>query len=449
MRRSGIAAMMVLAATGAQAQTTTLTGQAAYGDWHADAPGVRRHITANDLPAPYASRSASNGPSVIGAAAGATPRVPPGFTVSRFAEGFDTPRLIRVAPNGDIFLAETGAGKVRILHAADGATRPDRNEVFAAGLELPFGIAFWPPGPTPRYVYVGTLNAVLRYPYHPGDLHPAGPAETIVPRLTSDAGGHVTRDVHFTPDGKRMLVSVGSASNAAEHMGRRTPDQVAAWEAQHGAGAAWGDEANRADVLSFDPDGARPATFATGLRNCVGLAIQPQTGDAWCSTNERDGLGDNLPPDYVTRVRQGAFYGWPWYYIGGHEDPRHKGERPDLAEAVTMPDVLLQPHSAPLAMTFYPPKASGPAAFPSQYRGDAFVALHGSWNRANRTGYKIVRIPLHQGVPTGEYEDFLTGFVHDGDAVWGRPVGVAVAHDGALLVTEDANGTIWRIAPKP
>ena len=442
------AALVMLASVVAHAQDVPVrAGAAAFGDWHADAPGVRRHIGADDLPPPFASRSASNTPSVVTPEAGAVPRPPPGFTVTRFAEGFDTPRLLRVAPNGDIFLAETGAGRVRVLRATDGAAKAARNEVFASGLEIPFGIAFYPPGPAPRFVYVASLNSVVRYPWRPGEFRPSGPAEVVVPRLTDGGGGHVTRDVQFTPDGKRMLVSVGSASNDAGGMGRRTAEQVAAWDAQHGVGAAWGPETNRAAVLSFDPDGGNPSMFATGLRNCVGLAIQPRTGDAWCSTNERDGLGDNLPPDYVTRVRRGGFYGWPWYYIGAHEDPRHRGERPDLAAQATVPDVLVQPHSAPLQMTFYPPDATGPAAFPASYRGDAFVALHGSWNRALRTGYKVVRIPLRDGVPTGEYEDFLIGFVHDDDAVWGRPVGVAVAHDGALLVTEDGNGTIWRVAP--
>jgi glucose/arabinose dehydrogenase len=270
--------------------------------------------------------------------------------------------------------------------------------------------------------------------------------ETVVAQLAGTTGGHSTRDVQFSPDGKRMFVSVGSGSNVAPGMGRRSTEQIRQWESQHGLGAAWGDEADRADVLVFDPDGKNRRAFATGIRNCVGLAIQPRTGDVWCSTNERDGLGDNLPPDYVTRVRENTFFGWPWYYLGSNEDPRHKGERPDLAGHVTAPDVLVQPHSAPLEMSFYRRPAAGAAAFPADFDEDAFVALHGSWNRATRTGYKIVRIRLHEGVPTGVYEDFLTGFVLDDHAVWGRPVGVAVAHDGALLVTEDGNGTMWRVS---
>ncbi len=194
-------------------------------------------------------------------------------------------------------------------------------------------------------------------------------------------------------------------------------------------------------MLSFTPEGHDRRILATGLRNCVGLAVQPTTGDLWCSTNERDGLGDDLVPDYVTRVRPGAYYGWPWYYVGNHEEPRLRGQRPDLAGRMTEPDVLLQPHSASLGMTFY----TG-TAFPAGYRGDGFAAEHGSWNRTKRTGYKVIRIRLSDGVPTGEYDDFLTGFAIDDQSVWGRPVGIAVAHDGALLVSEDGNGTIWRVA---
>ena len=228
-----------------------------------------------------------------------------------------------------------------------------------------------------------------------------------------------------------MFVSVGSASNDADGM-RALASRL--------LGGLWGSEQNRADVLAFDPDGAHERVFATGLRNCSGLTVQPATGALWCAVNERDGLGDNLPPDYATRVAEGAFYGWPWYYIGAHEDPRHKGERPDLAGRVSVPDVLIQAHSAPLGITFYEA-----AQFPPEYKGDAFVALHGSWNRAKRTGYKVVRLLMKDGKPTGAYEDFLTGFVADDSSAWGRPVDVAVTKDGALLVTDDAAGAIWRV----
>ncbi len=449
--RSSLGAILLLsvvllrpgAAAAQSTPTPLLAGSAAFGDWRADAPGVRRKIAPADLPAPYASGSASRGPSVVAAPRGALPKAPPGFTVMRFAEGLETPRVLRIAPNGDVFIAESGAGRIRVMRAADGAARPERNEIFADDLDGPFGIAFYPPGAAPQWVYVATTASVVRFPYASGDLRARGPAQIVVRRLPD--GGHWTRDVVFSPDGRRMFVSVGSASNDAQGLPRKSQAELRLWDTAHGLGAAWGEEEDRADVLSFDPAGGGRRIFATGLRNCVGLAVEPQTGALWCSTNERDGLGDNLPPDFVTRVREGGFYGWPWYYIGEHEDPRHRGERPDLRGKITVPDVLIQPHSAPLAMTFYDAK-SGEARFPEEYRGDAFVAAHGSWNRSKRTGYKVVRIRLRDGAPTGEYDDFLTGFVLDDNRVWGRPVGVAVAHDGALLVSEDGNGTIWRVA---
>ena len=423
-----------------------LSGTAAYGDWRSDAPGVRRQITADTLPAPYASRSSSNAPSVARAPGNAALKVPAGFTVQLFARGLDIPRIIRVAPNGDIFVAESGGGRIRVMRAADGAATPTRSEIFAGGLDAPFGIAFYPPGANPQWIYVANTNSVVRFAYRNGDLVARGAAETVVPRLA--AGGHWTRDIAFSPDGRRMFVSIGSASNVAQGLARKTRDDIRRWEARNGLGAAWGDEARRASVLAFAPTGGDGRVFATGLRNCVGLAVQPRTGDLWCSTNERDGLGDDLPPDYATRVREGGFYGWPWYYIGDHEDPRHKGERPDLTGKATLPDVLLQPHSAPLGIGFYDAPDNAAASFPAEYHGDAFVAMHGSWNRSKRTGYKVIRIHLRDGKPDGAYEDFLTGFVIDDATVWGRPVGIATAHDGALLVSEDGNGTIWRIAYK-
>ena len=443
-------AMLVAAAvpvSSARADGPPFTGAAAYGDWRGDAPDVARLIRPDDAPPPYASRSASNTPSVVARPAGASLKVPPGFAVTEFAHGLTNPRQIRVAPNGDIFVAESDSDRVRVLRAADGAATPSVDQVFAGGLDQPFGIAFYPPGPAPQYLYVANNNSIVRFPYGPGALKPLGKPEVVVARLTPSTGGHWTRDVAFSPDGRRMFVSIGSGSNDAEGLAPLSEAARTAWQNGHGLGAAWGAEENKADVLAFSPEGGTPHPYATGLRNCVSLALEPKTGVPWCVTNERDGLGDDLPPDYATAVREGGFYGWPWYYIGGHEDPRHKGARPDLATQVTVPDVLLQPHSAPLGIAFYDPPKGAPAAFPEQYRGSAFVALHGSWNRSKRTGYKLVRLPLKDGVPDGSYRDFLTGFVANDDGVWGRPVGVAVAHDGALLMTEDGNGTIWRIAP--
>ena len=353
---------------------------------------------------------------------------------------------MRVAPNGDVFLSQGDAGRVSVLRTAPGAVKATEVSTFADGLEQPFGIAFYP-ADHPKWVYVANTNSVVRFAYVEGDLKARGPAQTVVAQLTAEEGGHWTRDIGFSPDGRRMYVSVGSASNVAEEMARKSMPDAKAFDAAHGAGAAWGPEPDRADVLVFDPEGRGRRVYASGLRNCVALTLAPSTDQLWCAVNERDGLGDNLVPDYVTRVKPGGFYGWPWWYMGGREDPRLKGQRPDLSGQVLTPDVPLQAHSAALGLAFYPKGQGGPAAFPAEYRGDAFVALHGSWNRALRTGYKVVRLKLQDGAPTGAYEDFLTGFVLDAKRVWGRPVGVAVTHDGALLVSEDGNGTVWRIAP--
>jgi hypothetical protein len=416
-------------------------------DWRNDSPGTRHSVDVSKMPAPYATTSAGNGPKVVDRPAGASLSVLPGFTVKAFATGLKGPRLVRIAPNGDIFIAETRAGRVRVLRAADGAEAPASDQVFADGLTGPFGIAFYPTTGEPKWVYVAQQDSVVRFPYQSGDMKARGDAQTIIPVLAPhNDGGHSTRDVQFSNDGRRMFISNGSGSNVAQGLSVKTPEEIRVWEAVHGRGAAWGVETNRADILVSDPEGTLPLhAYATGIRNGVGLAVNPDTGDLWVSTNERDELGDDLVPDYITRVKEGGFYGWPWYYMGNHEDPRHAGERPDLAGVAIIPDVPEQSHSASLEMTFYTAK-SGVAAFPSEYRGDAFVALHGSWNRNSRTGYKVVRARLKDGIPTGEYDDFLTGFVVDNRSVWGRPVGVAVAHDGALLVTDDGGDTVWRVS---
>jgi glucose/arabinose dehydrogenase len=416
-----------------------LGGAAAFGSWHDDAPGKRRHITADALPAPYASPSVGNTVRVVRPPADAKLKVPPGFEIKEFAGGLSGPRLLRVAPNGDLFVAETAAGRIRVLRPSENGAAASVSEVFASGLRGPFGIAFYPAG-NPEWIYVGNTDSVVRFAYRDGDMKARGAPQTIVAQLPAGRG-HSTRDVAFSKDGSKMFVSVGSASNDAEDMGRLDPAGVRKWEQDKPAGSAWGSETERADVLVFDPQGKGRRVFATGIRNCVGLAINPTTGDLWCSTNERDGFGDNLPPDYITRVREGGFYGWPWYYMGAHEDPQHAGERPDLKDKVIVPDVLIQPHSASLQLMFY----TGDQ-FPAELKGSAFAAEHGSWNRATRTGYKIIRAIVKDGVPTGEYEDFVTGFVIDDTSVWGRPVGVAQAKDGSLIFSEDGNGTIWRVS---
>jgi glucose/arabinose dehydrogenase len=429
------------APAGAQAEPAASAGPAS-SDWRQDRPGRRHRIGIENLPAPYATRSASNPPDEAERPAGAKPAAPEGFSVELFAQRLDAPRLIRTAPNGDLFVAETLSGRIRVLRPSEDGKSVAKSAIYASALSDPFGIAFYPPGSDPKWIYIAEVNRVIRFAYSAGDLKAPPQPEIVIARLAPNRGGHVTRDVVFSNDGARMFVSVGSSSNDGEGLPKKTPQEIEAWEAQKGLGAAWGFEENRADVLVFTPEGKDGHIFAAGIRNCVGLAVHPVSGDVYCSANERDGLGDDLVPDYVTRIRQSQFYGWPWRYMGDHEDPRWKGARPDLAGKVSNPDVPLQPHSAPLAMTFY----TG-TAFPAGYRDSAFVAFHGSWNRALRTGYKVVRILMRDGVPTGEYEDFLTGFVIDNNRVWGRPVGVAAGKDGALYVSEDSSGTIWRVAP--
>jgi glucose/arabinose dehydrogenase len=285
-------------------------------------------------------------------------------------------------------------------------------------------------------VYIGNSNSVVRFAYTNGSMQASSPAETIVPDIPSNH--HWTRDLAFTPDGARLLIAVGSGSNVAEQMPFE-PDK--GWIASKPLGATWDGEELRADVLSVDSSGKDMKVFATGLRNCTGLTINPSTGQPWCVVNERDLIGDNTPFEYATHVDQGKFYGWPWYYIGANEDPRKKGHRPDLKDKVTVPDVLMQAHSAPLQIAFY--EAS---AFPPSYKGGAFVTMHGSWNRAQRTGYKVVYLPFRDDKPTGEYVDFMTGFVAPSGQAWGRPVGVAVAKDGSLFVSDDGSNTVWRVA---
>jgi glucose/arabinose dehydrogenase len=419
------------------------------GDWTQDRPGREHRIDLSELPPPFASKLATNRSKVVPKPANAHLEVPPGFAVRVAASGLDGPRTMRLAPNGDLFVAETEAGRIVVLHpSADG--RLSQASTFASGLVNPFGMQFYPRN-RPQWLYVAETNRVVRYPYREGDGSATGAPEVIVPELAPEAGsGHVTRDLVFTPDERRMFVSVGSRSNVAEQIPKKTAAEVRDWQANHALGAAWADETNRADVLQFEvgPGGGvngAGRVYATGLRNCAGLTIQPDTHALWCTVNERDMLGDNLVPDYSTRVREGGFYGWPWYYMGDHEDPRLKGERPDLAGKVTLPDVPYQSHSAPLNLVFYT-ASHGAAAFPEQYDGDGFAVLHGSWNRENRTGYKVVRVRMNNGVPTGEYDDFMVGFVVDAADVWGRPVGALEDRDGSLLISDDGGNVIYRIS---
>jgi glucose/arabinose dehydrogenase len=471
-------ASLAITASVSLSQQPLLTGQAAFTDWNEQHPGVRHKITLADLPEPKPDEAVNNTAHVIPRPKDAWPVAPAGFKVTLYAGGdaaplqradnkehmqlsggtFTEPRLIRTAPNGDIFLADSGAGTIFVLRGSNADGKAAQVEKFATGLDHPFGIAFYPVGPDPKYVYVGNATTVQRFAYKSGDLHASGAPETIVPDIPGYAqltgGGHWTRDVIFNKEGK-LLVSVGSGSNVDD-------------------ADTHPKEFHRADVLEYTPEGKFIEVYAHGIRNCVGEAINPTTGSLWCSTNERDNLGNHLVPDYVTSVPEGSFFGWPWYYMGGHLDPRLKDpcangtgpnpqltaplaadqaancKRESIAKQVKTPDVLVQPHMASLEMVFYPSiqKRSSDNAgsdFPMKYDGDAFAAEHGSWNRKNRAGYEVISIPMHDGHATGEYDDFLTGFVTSDGQVWGRPVGVAVGKDGSLFVTDDGSRSVWRV----
>lgn len=403
----------------ARAAETMFAGKEAYGDYTRDAPGVWHKITVADLPAPFATEGARNASKIAPRPEDAMPKVLPGFAVSAFAVGLKEPRQMKIAPNGDIFLSESGASRVHVIRAAPGAAKAASDDIFAEVAERPYGIAFYPPGPNPEWVYIASMNQMVRFPYRVGDTKARGPAEMIVPDLPGPV--HWTRDVLATPDGKHLLLAIGSSTNIQDN----------------GPAA----EQFRANILEFNPDGSGRRVYASGIRNPVTLAFNPVNGELWASVNERDMLGDDLPPDYVTHIEKGKNYGWPYFYIGDHPDPRLKGEPPVPGNQVVVPDVLLQPHSAPLGMAFYTGQQ-----FPAEFRNDLFLALHGSWNRAQRTGYKLVRIQFKDGHATGAYEDFMTGFVTADGQVWGRPVGVVMAPDGAVLISDDGSGTVWRIA---
>ncbi len=467
-------ASLTLAVPFALQAQQAITGAAAFADYTQQKPGTLRKITVNDLPEPNPGEAVDNGPSLVPRPEGAWPIAPAGFKVTLYAGGdadhplqrsennkqthaptsgtFVMPRLIRTAPNGDLFLSDSQAGTVFVLRGTQADGKAQTISPFATGLDHPFGIAFYP-ADNPRFVYVANTTTVVRFPYHSGDLKASAGPEMIVPDLPGYAqlrgGGHWTRDVVFSKNGDRMLVSVGSGSNADD------PDTHSR-------------EFHRADVLEFSPEGKFLKVYAYGIRNCVGEAINPVTGSLWCSTNERDNLGNNLVPDYITSVQEDGFYGWPWYYMGGHRDPRlplpcangtgpnpqaaalsdaqaGNCKRVDIASKVLTPDILVQPHMASLQMTFYPGHTTAPSAFPAQYDGAIFAAEHGSWNRARRGGYEVVYAPVQNGHALGSYADFLTGFVTQDGQVWGRPVGVTVGKDGSLFVTDDGSRSVWHV----
>jgi len=409
------AAWMIQAST--EGIKDVITGSGVWIDAKDLKPGMVRKITVSDLPSP--TKGTPNFQPAIPRPEGALPLAPAGFTVSLYAhDGLKAPRQIRRAPNGDLFLAETNSGEIKVVRDNNGT--PEIS-VFATGLQRPFGISFYPIGNNPQWVYVGNTGSVVRFPYKVGDLKATGAPETLINDLPPN-GNHFTRDVVFSKDGKRMFVSVGSADNVSD-----TPQS----------------EEHRANILEYTPEGKFVQIYASGIRNPVGLGVNPVTGEVWCSVNERDDLGDNLVPDYITSVKEHGFYGWPWFYIGKHEDPRAKLPRPadKTIDSVIVPDVLLQAHNASLGLTFYDGKQ-----FPKEYDGDLFAGEHGSWNRAHISGHEVVRVPLNKGKSNGVYEDFLTGFVTPEGRYWGRPVGVVTGKDGSLYVTDDGVGAIWKVS---
>lgn len=398
---------------------------------------------AADLPEPFATKSSTKFSKVIGWPDHKMPAAPRGFMVERFAEGFNNPRNIYVAPNGDIFVSEgatkaseikklgakmigadkaqklgEGGNRVVLLRDSDGDGVPELKTTFIAGLKQPFGMTI-----LNGYFYVANTDAVLRWPYQDGMTEVTGEGEKI---LTLPAGGynnHWTRNLLTSADGSKIYVSVGSASNVGEH--------------------GMDEEIRRAAILEINPDGSGERIYADGLRNPVGMDIAPGTQTLWTAVNERDELGDDLVPDYLTSVQAGGFYGWPYSYWGQHVDPRLKGERPDLVARAIVPDIDLGSHTASLGLAFYDGEA-----FPAKYRTGAFIGQHGSWNRSEFVGYKVAFVPFANGTPSGPPEDFLTGFIADPETreVYGRPVGVAVTKDGALLVADDGANIIWRVS---
>lgn len=409
------------AADASKAAVKDASPNAPFTDFRYEKPGTIRKITVSDLPKPFATSSAQNGADLVARPDNMWPVAPAGFKVELYAAGLENPRLLRTAPNGDIFLAESEPGRIRVFRGMTSDGKPDQSAIFASGLKRPYGIAFYPPGPEPQWVYIGNTNEIVRFPYHNGDLKASGGPEHVAD--LPNGGGHWTRAVDFSSDGKKLFVAVGSASNVDD------PDTHPG-------------EKDRANILVCDPSNCTLSVYAYGIRNAGGgIRVSPDTGELWCSVNERDALGDNLVPDYITSVKEGGFYGWPWWYMGPHQDPRHEGKHPELKDKTLVPDVLLQPHNASLELAFYEADK-----FPSEYKGDIFASEHGSWNKATRVGYEVIRVPMHQsGHASGEYEDFLTGFVLPNGQVWGRPVGITVATDGSLLVSDDGSNSIWRV----
>ena len=371
----------------------------------------------NKLPPPFHTESARRSSRVVPQPADAKLTVPKGFKVNVFAEGgFRVPRWMALAPNGDVFLADSRANTIYVLRDKNKDGVAEERFTFSDKLSQPFGMAFHK-----GWFYVANTDSIVRFPYRSGQTAATAEPEKLVELTPGGYNQHWTRNIIFSPDGKQMFVSIGSATNVSVE-----------------------EDPKRAAISVYDPEGKNHRIYAGGLRNPIGLAWNPKTGELWTAVNERDGLGDDLVPDYATSVKEGGFYGWPYSYIGQNEDPRRKGENPEPVKKAIVPDVLFTSHVAALGIQFYTGKM-----FPKDYQGDAFVAFHGSWNRQKLSGYKIVRIKFNNGKLVGNsYEDFVSGWLPDENSneVWGRPVGLLVASDGSLLITDDGANKVWRVS---
>jgi glucose/arabinose dehydrogenase len=394
------------------------------------------------LPPPSDSSGVMKFPVVIGWGDGAMPRAPDGFRVTKYAGGFEYPRWLHVLPNGDVLVSEARSkgrsnltpdqrrarvaarfigespNRITLLRDADGDGQPEVRKTFLSGLNQPFGMLV-----LGNSFYVANTNGLVRYPYEAGRTELAGAGDRILELPADGYNSHWVRNVIAAPNGTKLYVSVGSGTNVdVERTDEKDP--------------------RRAAILQVNPDGTGMKVFASGLRNPIGMDWEPRTGVLWTSVNERDGIGDDLVPDYLTSVREGAFYGWPFSYFGQNEDPRKRGQRPDLVAKAIVPDLPLGAHTASIGLLFY-----RGTAFPERYRGGAFIAQHGSWNRSAFSGYKVVFVPFRDGRPAGPIQDFLTGFIANEatSEVHGRPAGLAMLRDGSVLVADDAGGTIWRV----
>ncbi len=373
-----------------------------------------------DMPAPGATESVRRPSKQVEMPKDAVLNVPKGFKVNVFAEGdFTYPRWMALAPNGDVFVADSRANKIIILRDKNKDGTAEERFTFAENLSQPFGMAFWN-----DWFYVANTDSVVRFRYKNGQTKAEGAPEKLIELTKGGYNQHWTRNLIFSPDGKKLFVSIGSETNVSVEADPR-----------------------RAAISVYDPDGKNHRIFAGGLRNPIGLAWNPKSGELWTAVNERDGLGDDLVPDFVTSVKENGFYGFPYVYIGKNVDPRRKADvKPEHLEKVIVPDVLLTSHSAALGLVFYDGKM-----FPKDYRGDAFVALHGSWNRQKLTGYKVIRVKFKNGkLVENAYEDFISGWLPDENSneVWGRPVGLLVNSDGSLLICDDGGNKIWRVSYK-